>query len=761
MKKLKIWQKILAILVFIIILVLVLITPVLNHYLKKSILNTMNNSLNAEVYIEKVRLKLLKSEIEIYGIEINETNSENKENLIKIRKLSIELEDFNRKNGNLLIEKLDICTTQINIITDEEGVQLWSTIMKPRQEETTDTVKRDIFDEFGIFIKHIEIGNLNIHSIDRQKNKHFQINNIQISASSELSDSLINTRYSLFANYLPWQDDNETGLGISIEGDLQYLKEYKQIIADNEIMFNKILIENHLDISYGKNPEKSSKIAFSLDLDKYPKSPIQSYTGKIRTEFDISGIFDTISYTAINAEIDVEKLMIKMHDADNEGIFADFNLLINYNDSDEYLYSISTDRFLIYIDGDSIAGHSSLIFNDSDFIAENNISGEINLTKLNSILLNKYYIDDGIFEINSDLNGKTNKESYSLRGSHYFAIRNLTYLIDDSPILVAESFVFNIEKGDIIFNNNINYKDYKLSNYVYANNIQSFYSDDITLLEIVSYINKLKLPDSGKTKFSLPKQIESEKEYDVFPEKLNLRLSFRADSIFKGENIITKSRFSLTYSPFLIEIRDFYTEFADGIIDGEMEIRKLSNYNLSKTNIRAENLNIAYFKSQDNELQGIVDIFMLNEIYAYKEDQNTVNPSTGKNEFYIKDFSVKSNSASKFGYDTEFFGIDSLGMIVNASGDEYIIEPYTAQLNNIIFNNSGIVNPTKDSINIKFLFRIPSDDLDRKGRLVLMAMTERKLTPIKLDDTYINLLLEVHGKLSEPKYDLYELKYGR
>ncbi len=758
-RRFKLWHKIIAGIVFFILLLIILITPVLNYYLKKTILSTMNATINADFKIEKLRLRLLKSEIEIYGIEINEKHSENNENLLSIRKISIALNDFNRKNGQLIIDELKICSADINLITLEDGTDLWSTIIKPSQKQVTDTLPKDVFDKFGIMIENTEILALNIRKIDRKNNSEHYLSDIHLSAQASKKDESVYIEYFIHGDYRIENEDSESFSTISLEGNLLHSKNLKSIMVDNLIMINRIPVYFDIELYYAKNSGKASKLRLNSEINYSNEE--NHYQGGLSADINISGVFDSIPHTNIQAIFDVNDLYFSNLKSEDEDLFADFNLKINYCDSDSLLYSIEAERFLIKLGKDSIFGNSTLIFNDYAFIADNNINGKLELTNLKSFVGNKYSIEDGVLEISSDLNGLTDNNTYSLRGSHYFAFRNLKINSGNKPHLIAENFVFNIEKGDLIFNNDVIFKELSFTNDLYINNIQSFYSDKVTFLSIDSYISKIAFPSSGKRSFSLPRRAETEKEVDYFPENFHLDLRFIADSIISGENILSNLNINLIYSPALIKISDYHSELAGGVLKGDIELRKFPDYTTTKTNIAAKNIDLKYYEDAENGLSGFISVNMINDIISFKDDCSGNNYSNGINTLHLKDFSINTGRAARFGLNADNLKIDSLFMTVRVSGEKFIIEPFSANLNNIIFTNSGEIIPSKDTMSVRSFIRIPRDELDRKGRLAIRAMTESKYTPLKLDENYINLLLEIYGSPSIPEYDLYELKTGR
>ena len=139
-KKKKLLKILIIILVSLIAVFLIALVS-LNYYFKKSIEDALNQSLNANIKIEKVRINVFSSSIKIKKVSIIGNDNFKNDTLVHFDKTTIKLEDYNTKTGEISLNTIEICNPNIKIITDENGKNCWKNIMKPSSSADTIDLK--------------------------------------------------------------------------------------------------------------------------------------------------------------------------------------------------------------------------------------------------------------------------------------------------------------------------------------------------------------------------------------------------------------------------------------------------------------------------------------------------------------------------------------------------------------------------------------------------------------------------------------------
>lgn len=750
MRKLKLWQKIVIITGIVIISIILLITPTINYFLKRQISKTLNNSLNADVDIGKVRVNFLKSRIFIYDFTIRENLTPNNDTLLFSKIAGIDLAEYNKSENYINIENIIFKDFVFNQIIDDQGNDLWKYALENVQITTDIERQRKELPEFRLFIENIEISNAFISKKNHYSQSYQSISNIHIAIESKIYEDTVKSTYYGNANLSFENNTINENRHIELYGISDFSMQNKYFYTSFDFVFNGLNFNNCIEINFDKNSIKNSYYNISLDENKNPNF---NFDGSLGMNITAQGFFDTLPNQNISVEFFADNL--NLFSDDNE-IFlsSNYNVWFNYIQDESPKFTISSENIFIKLNEDIIEGKLFASISDTMLYADNDMKGEINLNYFNDFLPESLKIKSGKMAMNSNLKGYIDNSNNLLTGAGIFDISHFKLAYYDYNYNLDNLSIY-LDKSEMGLNVDFFSDSMTLKLDVIATELIGFYSDKDLNVQSEIYINKFNMPEISDQRLMIDR--DRDIDFNLFIEKNTYKFIVSIDSIVEKNNPLRNFNIDLFVSPEKFELNNLFFEFNQGEIQASFISQKYKDYDVNDIKLFIKDLNLEQFKDEQNQLQGIVNISSENTIFVYHDKSYHTNKSKGFTEFYLNNFNIFNDIGSRFELDENIF-IDSLGIKVDVLGDIVKIRPFSSKVNETTISSGAEINTYENNISSVSLIKIPYTSLSARSRLLITAMATSKTVSNKLDEDYINLLLEVKGDLSDPEYELYRLK---
>ncbi len=345
-KKRKIF-KILWISTATIIAVLIFVSIAFNYYLKKSIIEAMDETLNAEVKIDKVRYRVFSSTIDIYGLELKGRNEFKADILLEVKKASIKLEDYDADNNKILLESFNLDSPNIKNITSESGNNCWENILKETKKDLTSTDEEG----FDLFCNNISITNASLVNEDRSSGKVQSILDLNIEANLWSQDTIIGVDYNINSDYTYAEIDGKSNtFTIGLKGAMFF--EGKEVRSYNKLQINTTPIELNLTVNYDSTINKASNLNLIVDLSEVNLDSNIESEGNLYIDLDLNGVFGSVVNPEVELSIFATELKFE-NKSTNETMFCDFVLDSDYLLGEERFVRARTTNFFVSLLNDT------------------------------------------------------------------------------------------------------------------------------------------------------------------------------------------------------------------------------------------------------------------------------------------------------------------------------------------------------------------------------------------------------------------------
>ena len=746
-------HKILIIILGILIGLILSIIPLFNYYVKKTIINSFNESFQAELEIGKLRISIFKSTIEVSEILFLSAYSDINDTLMFAEKITIKFKDLDRANNLIQFENILIDRAYINLTNDKNGNNPWNQITPQKQKnDVTKEISR--INQYSFFVADFEIKNSIIRMSNPQTNEIITIKNINTKVSSD-SDSLITSSKFIFSCQIVNPENFCFGdVNIKIEGDSDFSSANKSIEILSNICVNGTNFENALNINYDKSNNIDSYLKVKYCFENNPNSKLIVNEGIAELNLTVSGLFDTEKNTKYTINLIADQ--VNLSDATNN-LFADFNLQIISDFSNDYTLKIQSGQIVIKTNKDIIDGNINIHLSENGFFANNNIEGSLDLKELNHFVPFWLNINSGLLSINSKLQAELTEDLINFKDFFSFKIDDLNANICNNN-LILKSFDFEMINSmanlrqDLQWNKTISNSEIELKD------LQNIFKEEPIEINMFLYISKLSFPYPKPKDSEISRIQKQEKDFNLFNKKIIVNLQVSVDTISVGSKKIYDNFANIHYSPEELHIRRIFIKTNTGFAECSLIFRNKNNESYSSSDITIKNIDLSEFAETEDLLSGEINMKTYYEIYSSATNPNIINKSYGNTYLNLRNFRIKNKFTSQYGFNSEYISIDSLDLSAKLIGENISIKPFTTFINNIQLTSAAELFIVKDSIHSASLVNIPRNELSSKTTLLLSTFIKTKKTGRPPDKDIMRLLLEITGSLSSPEYEVYELK---
>ncbi|MDD4150756.1 MAG: AsmA family protein, partial [Bacteroidales bacterium] len=626
--------KVLLIILASIITIIVIAWLSFNYYLKKSLEGTLNQSFNANVKIEKVRINLFTSSIKIKKVSIIGQHDFENDTLLYFDKATIKLDDYDNKSGEIILNKIEICKPTIKIITDENGENCWQNIVKPNANVDTININND----FNIFIKNISVSNAQIIIIDKQTQSTNKFTDINLAINSLKTNNGFESDYNI--------DLITENTYFNSESNIYSFNLSGQMNKDNKTWAGKAK-GNYawlpLDLNFQVNLDSINKseswltACFNFDNTTNNTDSVKT-NGKITIDLKTDSKFVYDSSFNLKANIIFDNLSVI--NSKQEKLFFDFETFLSYSPFQYEKMLVKSDNLLITNNTDSIAGFIDMSFTRDKFISN---------TFITNTGIIDYCINDIAMQlsINSNLKGGIDKNSNNLEGvfGYSLEVNNKDICADFYGAMNKKSFNYNLElKSDYIEGKSL----------TKIENISTYFNNAPININSETIIKNINLPNKNKTQsFDFKTKIETSSFEIEFPDKINANIFLLIDSITSGEFSTTDLKANLKYGPNSIGIDNFSAKLLNGTLEIKYLINKAPNGLYFENQYQIKDFNISTFPNVEDKLQGILNISGTNHIFL-AEDIVDYSQNTGYNKISLSNFKIETDFLKEYEIDEDF-----------------------------------------------------------------------------------------------------------
>lgn len=757
MRKLRLWQKIILFASFVLVCLILLITPILNFYIKHSLTKNLNNSLSAEVKIEKLRINFLRSKILISGFYIKEQVSDHNNCLFSLDKISIDLEKFDRDKKLLSFSEIRLEKPELYMIIDESGNNLWAKIF-PQEKLQSNMSKNNIdMQGFNVIAEKIIIENAAVHHIDKKKKLNNSIENLFLTIKSAKHKKHLSSTYALSANIFSDYPGCNYQVEFIIEGNSEFSRDKKYLTAENSIGINSFNFVNKINVKASEQENEITEINFFFDINDYSEQYYRS--GLLEIDILAKGIFDNDKFSISQAAIIADSIILQNSAGkDTSSIIADFTIEYTQTNYEKYSFSIISQGVFLRLNDDIICGSAFFDLDENGLIARNNISGSLNLKELNGLLSDNIHLTSGTAVINEDYKNNCSLDNSLFYNSFRFALEDLEIIYCSNKPLKVNILSLELADNSIIFENNIHTT--KINNFtkLKITDIHNYLANEVVEIELTSEMNKIRLPKTGNRKIDISELTGEKPTYKIFSDVLASKIILKIDTVIFDDKLIFNNVYSLHFSPDAFIVDNFYSEIASGSVSGILDISEKDGNRISYLKMDVTDVDLSYFSNDETELSGKLNIISENKLFNFKKGYSEFNGSSGQTELYLTDFSLNSGKSRNFSLGQDNLKIDSLGIDLKLSGEKLTINPFQTFLNNISINTRGELYLIKDSLSIITILKIPASELDKNTKFAIRAITGNKKINRGLNDTdNMNLFLHLNGSLSSPDFEIFEI----
>ena len=708
----------------------------LNYYLKKSIEDTLNQSLNAKIKIESVKLNIFTSKIKITELSIVGRNSFKNDTLFYFDNSTLKIDDYNTKTGLLLISSLEFDGLVLRNINDEKGINCWQTISKDLSDE--DSLTND--SNLSVFINDIILRNALVVNIDRQTETVDSIKSVDIKISSQKTETGFDSKFEISLNLINHFIDNGSSKGeIRFNGSLSSQNKLWQGVASGN--YDNFPIKSEFRLNFDSIANDSSFLNFIINFDNAKNC---SSSGALMLKVNTNSSLTELTDFDFTANLICKQLNIE--NPKNESLLLDFDVLLSYTSSSNKILSLKSQKFFATNNTDTIRGTFDFSLSNKNFIANSNIIGD----KPISFCFKDYQYN---LMLKSDLNGLISAEHNDLLGNLFFNIsvtnEKLTSFNNAalSGNVNQQLFSFELDVLSPMVDGNINLR---------FDSPQKYFIGEIYDIKSEMKIDKIVVPISNKKKsYSIDNNISLNEDLIPFPLRTNTILKIEIDSILLGSSSISNLRADVVHSPNLIGFRKIYFEFLNGTVGADYSIYKTNSGDYLENNFEIKEIDLSALSMA--ELSGIIN-FSGSNLLAINDTINDFAKNTGLNKLQIKDFCYKTDLLKEYEIDEESIDISEAVIEFLISNDTIKLMPTIISINKALLRLDAIYCMSNDSIDAEFTINTPKQYLSSKIQFLIQLFAAKNSKPknTQSDSKRLEYLLKIGGTLSDPEYKVYK-----
>ena len=743
-KKKKLLKILIIILVSLIAVFLIALVS-LNYYFKKSIEDALNQSLNANIKIEKVRINVFSSSIKIKKVSIIGNDNFKNDTLVYFDKTTIKLEDYNTKTGEISLNTIEICNPNIKIITDENGKNCWKNIMKP--SSSADTI--DLNNDFNIFINNIKLINASIIIIDKQTQSTNKFTDINFAINSTKTQNGFKSDYKidLITENTYFNSESKTN-NFNLSGKINKEHEIWSGLAEGHYAWLPIDLNFKINLDSIDKSESFLTACFNFDNTTNNKNLVET-NGKITIDLKTDSHFSYDSSFNLKTNVKFDKFGLT--NSENEKLFLDFETALSYSPFQHEKMLVKSDNLLIASNTDTIAGFLDMSFTN------NNFSSNTFITNTGII---DYCINDISVQLsaNSNLNGVIDKNLNNLNGIFEYSFKIENRNIGSNTNLSIE-FFGAMDKMNFDYNLELKSDFVEGKSLINIENPSTFFKDAPTNINSEIIIKKINLPSNKNVKsFDFKNKIEPTSLDIDFPEKINTNIVLHIDSIFSDEFAITNINAKLKHGPNAIGIDSFSTNLFNGNIDFKYLINKTTNGLYFDNQYSIKDIDMSAFPNIEDKLEGILNISGNNSIFS-TQDTVDYSQNTGYNVINLSKFKFKTDYLKEYEIDEDFIFIDNANLEIILNNDSLRLIPTEIFINKALLKLEATYLISTDDINASIFINAPKQYVSKKIQMLIQFISDSssaKEKPSKQTDR-LQYLLKITGKIDAPKYKVYKI----
>ncbi|MBN2778423.1 MAG: hypothetical protein JXR36_12305 [Bacteroidales bacterium] len=708
----------------------------LNHYLKRSIEDALNQSLNANIKIESIRLNIFTSKIKITDLSIVGKNSFKNDTLFYFDNSTLKIDDYNTKTGLLLISSLEFDGLVLRNIIDENGTNCWQTISKNNASE--DSLLND--SNFSFFINDIILRNAFVVNIDRQTEAVDSLKSVGIKINSKKTETGFDSNFEISLDLKNHFIDNGSSSGkIRFNGSLSSQNKLWQGVASG--YYDNYPIESEFRLNFDSIANDTSFLNFVINFDNAKNC---SSSGALMLKVKTNSSLTELKNIDFTANIICKQLNIE--NPKNESLLLDFDALLSYTSSTSKKLSLKSQNFFITNTTDTIKGAFDFSLSNKNFVANSNIIGD----KPISFCFNDYQYN---LMLKSDLNGQIGAEHKSLTGNLFFDISVTNEKLNNfnnaelSGNMNQQLFGFEIDAFSSLIDGNLK---------LYFESPQKYFTDKTYNVKSEIKIDKIVVPISNKEqRFGLDNNISLNKGTIPFPQKTITILELKIDSILLANSPITNLRADVIHSPNLIGFNKIYFEFLDGTVDADYSIYRTNSGDYLENTFEIKEIDLSALSI--DKLSGIIN-FSGSNLLAINDTINNFAKNKGLNKLQINDFCYKTDLLKEYEIDEEAINILNADIEFYLSNDSIMMLPTIISVNKALLHLDAIYCMSDESIDAEFLINAPKEYISTKIQFLiqLFAAKSSRSNSDRSESQRLEYRLKIGGTVNEPEYKIYK-----
>ncbi|MDD2635749.1 MAG: AsmA family protein [Bacteroidales bacterium] len=735
--------KVLIISLSSLIAIVLIALVLLNYYFKKSIEDALNQSLNANVKIEKVRINVFSSSIKIKKVSIIGNDNFKNDTLVYFDKTTIKLEDYKAKSGEIYLNTIQIDNPSIKVIIDEDGENCWQNIVK--QNANTDTISLN--NDFNLFVNNINVSNAQIIIIDKQTQSTNKFTNINFAINSLKTQNGFESNYKI--------DLITENTYFNSESSIYNFNLYGKINKDNET-WGGTAKGNYawlpLDLNFQVNLDSINKseswftACFNLDNTTHNTDSLKT-NGKIVVDLKTNKQFIYDSSFNLKANVIFDNLSVI--NSNQEKLFLDFETLLSYSPYQHEKLLIVSDSLFIANNTDTISGFLNMSFNRDKFTSNTfiNNTGDIHYS-INDISMHLSAI--------SNLNGIITKDLNNLKGLFQYSLKLNTNDISKDDNFELELFGA-MDKLNFDYNLGLKSELIEGQSYLNINNISTYFKNIPTNIKSAITINNIILPNiKNRHSFDFSSKIETS-SFDInFPQKINTIFLLHIDSISSEAFAITNINAIVKFGPNSIGIDNLSAQLFNGNIEATYLTNKTQKGVHIDNKYSIKDIDLSAFPNVDDKLEGLLNISGENSIFSTK-DTVDYSHNTGYNIINLSKFKLKTDFLKEYEIDEDFISISNADLEITLNKDSLELIPTDIAINKALLKLDATYLISSDNINANILINTPEEYLSKKIQLLIQFISDSKKEKSKKQSDRLQYLLKITGKTDELKYKIYKL----
>jgi hypothetical protein len=704
----------------------------LEYYLRKSLEQEFNKSLNAIVTIGNVDMKFLSGQIVIEDFVLVGKNEFSKDTLISCGSIIAEPGEFDSKTSTLNFKRLIADNLTIKTVIVESGKSNWDNLIVEQDSSNNESAEQT-----KLFLEKLIITDGLLEYEDRTNKTFFSLRDIDLVMS--FTDDSTNSTADFNFNAAFFKD-SVNFVNLKSSGNLK--NNESETNLDANLFVGKIPVKINATIPNDSLKNTKTRVEALADFDGLSFSNSYS-SGFVKFNLNFAD-----NYSSGQLEIEADSL--EFSEADSSSVFfANFKFNVDFKMTDRLNLLVELrDCFILSNSTDTLSGKFLLNLSESNLKIESGLNGKIDI----EIPFSNFGDFEGSFilktQINSDLNYFCDAKSENSEGqlkinsrvsNPYFKISELEMLF------VKNNFSSIVNLNSRIFNAKIDCEITDFLNYFNAGTIKGDINFDL---------DRIIFPSVEEDTNSFTNNIKFSKETVrvVFPKSFELNLLLNIDTISIDDFHIYKFANQIVLSPELISFKSDNIEIGKGTLQYELNVSKEENDTVYYSMFKLRSFDLAYFSKKDSPIEGILEVDFENTLYNYSSDMQ----NSGLNVVSLKGFKKPVSFLKEYGIEESSLTISDFDMVADLYSDSIKIQPFTLNVNMLQTAISGSYNYSKDDISISILLDAPETYLSPEIKIALAVFSEKSAVKLPKKKGRIIKHLKIAGSMSKPSFVIFE-----